>query len=223
MSGNYNFKFRYIKIQIEDLKAYDNAIEYLSSLEPELVSLNLKRYGYQLVSHRPQEMTTLMLDIIPKLKEHNIDNFLRCFVGQPLWCAIFIERILSTKYQLHFTILYTHTSEPVSETKLDEFETLRSLCNVLLQLCVCLIKTEKAESQKWISKTLQILKHPYSQYDADQALVICKQNHFSQGILYLYERMGLYTEMINYYIDGKDDVNILRICEQFRFDIKVNL
>ncbi|KAJ3346252.1 Vacuolar protein sorting-associated protein 11, partial [Kappamyces sp. JEL0680] len=52
----------YVKIQIEDLELYDEAISYFVDLPADLFRKSLKKYGQVLVQHRPQRMTKMLLD-----------------------------------------------------------------------------------------------------------------------------------------------------------------
>lgn len=50
--------------------------------------------------------------------------------------------------------------------------------------------------------------------EQNQALVIAQRYDFGRGLVYLYERLGLYPMALQYFMDTKDHENIKRICEE---------
>lgn len=204
----------YVKIQIEDLKEYDCAIDYMHSLDVELLSLVLDQYGHILVSNKPQKMTALIINNFLDIEKYNIETFIRFYLNQPVCCADFLEKILSSRFQIHLNLHVVDYNQPPPKRSQKSQETCKKLCDIFLQLSLSLSKTN--ESQKWTIQVLQILKHPFAIYDIDQALIICKQHNFSEGFLYLYEKMGFYNEIISYYSKLKDVDQLIRVCHQFR-------
>ena len=49
-------------------------------------------------------------------------------------------------------------------------------------------------------------------YDAEHALVLCQMHGFRAGTLYLYERLGLYTEVLATHMAAEDKGALLQAC-----------
>ncbi|CAJ0886754.1 3774_t:CDS:10 [Entrophospora sp. SA101] len=58
-----SFGHIYLKIQIEDVKAYENALEYIRKLGPFEADRNLQKYGKILLNHLPEPTTKLLIDL----------------------------------------------------------------------------------------------------------------------------------------------------------------
>lgn len=54
-----------------------------------------------------------------------------------------------------------------------------------------------------------------SSYDMSLALVICQLHQFKAGILYLYEKNGMYQRILQYHMDHNDYINILDTCKRY--------
>ncbi|CAG8792790.1 18292_t:CDS:2, partial [Dentiscutata erythropus] len=55
-------------------------------------------------------------------------------------------------------------------------------------------------------KALKLLKNQDISYDSNQALVLCYLAQFDEGIIYLYEKMKMYEEILRFYM-AKDDTD----------------
>jgi len=62
MNGKWWFPLysRYLKIQLEDLKDYNQALEYIGKLAFIEAESNMKKYGKILVNNVPDQATTLL-------------------------------------------------------------------------------------------------------------------------------------------------------------------
>ncbi|RUS26976.1 hypothetical protein BC938DRAFT_483872, partial [Jimgerdemannia flammicorona] len=54
---------RYLNIQIESVKNYENALNYIRQLGPHEADKNLQKYGKTLLAHLPNETTQLLIDL----------------------------------------------------------------------------------------------------------------------------------------------------------------
>ncbi|KAI8913496.1 hypothetical protein EDD86DRAFT_200662 [Gorgonomyces haynaldii] len=200
----------YVKIQIEDLKNYQEAIVYLMKLDPSFVFGQIERYGYQLVNNVPQQMTQLLLHCLPLMNQQT-DNrllpekFLHFYVKQPLELASFLESCLELKFHISLT-----EHNPIELDQIAK-DSLKNICDSLLQVYMLL----KQQDRVWAFKAKQLLEHPQVIYDLDQALVLCRQNDFVAGLLYLYSRLGMYKEMLLFFISKQQDEDILQTCDKF--------
>eukprot|EP01027_Heterolobosea_sp_BB2_P011996 GEZU01017408.1.p1 GENE.GEZU01017408.1~~GEZU01017408.1.p1 ORF type:complete len:1030 (+),score=311.54 GEZU01017408.1:190-3090(+) len=72
---------------------------------------------------------------------------------------------------------------------------------------------QKMESLQ--AKAMRLLKDPNANYDPQHALVLVQSHNFREGILYLYEKLGLHHDIIQYYMDQKDYKNIIESCKKY--------
>jgi len=56
------------------------------------------------------------------------------------------------------------------------------------------------------------LEHPL--YDVDLAIILCEMNTFKEGLLYLYEKMKLYKEVIACYMQAHDHEGLIACCKR---------
>jgi hypothetical protein len=206
---------------VEDLKGFDTAIEYLSNLNSDVVALHLYRYGFTLVSNQPEKMTELLMKILTESDGQlgdlvrNPERFVHFYVNQPKWGSVFLERVLSSLFQLHLNIFVDRLQQPPKRPSA-QLAVFQSVCDSLLQTYVSLLSSSgSSDNHTWSTKAIALLQHPFAVYDVDQALVLCKQNNFSEGLLALYEKEGLYRDMLEYYIERQEGTQLLRICEEF--------
>ncbi|CEP09879.1 hypothetical protein [Parasitella parasitica] len=89
-----------------------------------------------------------------------------------------------------------------------EQEERKTIWNTLLELYLMDdIKepTSARERQKrkreFRQKALALLHDDTVQYDTNQALVLCQLKQFDEGIVYLYEKTGMYTDILRYWME----------------------
>ncbi|TPX36028.1 hypothetical protein SmJEL517_g01773 [Synchytrium microbalum] len=96
-------------------------------------------------------------------------------------------------------------------------ESMRVICNTLLELYLDDVSGDGAETLKKErqSRAMDLLRNPQSNYDVDHALVLCEMHSFSAGTLFLYEKMGLHSGILQYYIDRNDVAGIIDSCKKY--------
>jgi len=60
-----------------------------------------------------------------------------------------------------------------------------------------------------------MLKDPLAKYDEGHALVLAKVQGFTAGVLYLYEKLKLYNEIIQFHMEREDHDLLIRACKKF--------
>ena len=69
------------------------------------------------------------------------------------------------------------------------------------------------ESRK--EKALALLRSNKGKYDREHALVLVQTHNFREGILYLYESLELYQDILQYYMDIGDKDEVINTCKRF--------
>ncbi len=64
-------------------------------------------------------------------------------------------------------------------------------------------------------KAMRVLKRSMQDSDEDQALILCQRHSFSQGALFLYERRGLFSEVLNHHVSLGDVSAAVQTCRRF--------
>ncbi|KAI4383215.1 hypothetical protein MLD38_009081 [Melastoma candidum] len=82
---------------------------------------------------------------------------------------------------------------------------------------------QKDESKEYLErreKGLSLLKIAWPSdteqplYDVDLAIILCEMNEFTQGLLFLYEKMKLYKEVIACYMQAHDHEGLIACCKR---------
>eukprot|EP01126_Amoeba_proteus_P012592 TRINITY_DN15191_c1_g1_i1.p1 TRINITY_DN15191_c1_g1~~TRINITY_DN15191_c1_g1_i1.p1 ORF type:complete len:332 (-),score=76.20 TRINITY_DN15191_c1_g1_i1:48-1043(-) len=101
------------------------------------------------------------------------------------------------------------------EVMKDKGKANRLIDNTLLELYLrdsdVLPETKKSR----LEKALTLMNNPRSSYDEGVALALCEVQGFKHGQLYLYERMELYNEILQYYMDMKEYKSVTKTCKKY--------
>lgn len=194
----------YLKILLEDVQDYDKALDYIATLPFLEAEKNLKKYGKTLVTRVPEPTTKLLMRLctIPssvggqELRAQP-EEYIHAFVDQAGWLVTFLEFIV--KEGLGTPLL--------NNTLLELY--LRSEDDPRLPPDV---RVEAVRERQ--EKAMALLTNPEAQFDIDHALVLVQTHNFPRGLLYLYEQLGLFNEIVQFYMEHNDSANIIRTCRQ---------
>ncbi|KAI7892158.1 uncharacterized protein EV154DRAFT_543373 [Mucor mucedo] len=157
-------------------------------------------------------------------------KFMPAFVDRPDCLTTFLEAVFDTLWG------HPSTPSPTSETTLSpsiktgetktgektysigEQEERKTIWNTLLELYLMddmestKEPTNPRERQKrkreFRQKALSLLHDETVQYDTNQAFVLCQLKQFDEGIVYLYEKTGMYADILRFWMEkgGTDRV-----------------
>ncbi|RIA82013.1 hypothetical protein C1645_881286 [Glomus cerebriforme] len=327
----------YLKIQIEDVEDYENALEYIRNLGSFEADRNLQKYGKILLNHLPEPTTKLLIDlctgdlylaaqrartpepIVPTEQSHpggipyasflqfahaqssnasntsNASNlevqtnvtavnirqtkepktvaykpppvrtFMSLFVDQPNYLIQFLEQVSQKRWGSFGSVKPSQPAHNLSLAKghyvpadndadkraesLKSFvepdtetEEKKAVWNTLLELYLSeaylppVISTKDAKGRKFGApgifgvatetervteklirkdKALQLLKDENISYDANQALVLCYLAHFDEGIIYLYEKMTMYEDILRFYMAKDNTEKVIEALKKY--------
>lgn len=261
----------YLKILLEDLGSYDEALRYISSLSLYEAAVRVKQYGKILVGYKPVETIEVLMglcvgdtgglanglhdDGMPEILPSPVD-FVHIFVDQPKWLMIFSEQYIDkvkdslAHVEIHNTLLELYLSEDLNAPSLSQVsekreEAIHSSLSRARSLNVRSsfsstdqslsrraskgkagtavgesFKESKEEQRERLVKGLALLKSgwgPHEQqprYDVDLAVVLCEMHKFRDGLLFLYEKMKLYKEVMACYMQDKDYQGLISCCKR---------
>ncbi|KAF8656769.1 hypothetical protein HU200_060493 [Digitaria exilis] len=247
----------YLKILLEDLGRYDEALQYISGLEANQAGLTVKEYGKILVEHRPAETVEILLRLCTDVGDpttrrgsnsmHLLTvpspmDFVNIFVHSPQYLMEFLENYIKAvkdspaQTEIHDTLLELYISNDLSfpsisrengfenhsikETKGKETANgyksgTRDKAN---------LGKEGTKIAKDIAdrrnKGLALLKSAWTPemedplYDVDLALILCNTHAFKDGLLFLYEKLKLYKEVISCYKQAHDHQGLIACCKK---------
>ncbi|KAJ4827545.1 Vacuolar protein sorting-associated protein 11 [Turnera subulata] len=242
----------YLKILLEDLARYDEALQYIRGLEPSQAGVTIKEYGKILIEHKPVETIEILMRLCtedgePANKRSSSSaylsmlpspvDFLNIFVHHPQSLMDFLEKYTDkvkdspAQVEIHNTLLELYLSNDLN------FPSISQASNGIDPSLRASSMRTKSESNRKVSagnkgtnlekdrmercqKGLRLLKsawpsdmeHPL--YDVDLAIILCEMNSFREGLLYLYEKMKLYKEVIACYMQAHDHEGLIACCKR---------
>ncbi|KAI8878575.1 vacuolar protein sorting-associated protein 11 [Backusella circina FSU 941] len=128
-------------------------------------------------------------------------KFMPAFVDRPDCLCTFLEQVFEKLWNLE------------SVWSPQEQEERKAIWNTLLELYLMdptgdeLTDRQKQKRQRaFRQKALTLLQDDSVHYDTNQALVLCQLKEFDEGIVYLYEKTGMYTDILRYWMEkGQTD------------------
>ncbi|KAF9589980.1 hypothetical protein IFM89_029717 [Coptis chinensis] len=245
----------YLKILLEDLDRYEEALQYISGLEPSQAGVTMKEYGKILVDHRPVETIEILLRLCTEEEAttgvtFNVTylsmlpspvDFLNIFIHHPRSLMEFLEKYISkvkdspAQLEIHNTLLELYLSYdlyfpsfsqenggdvhrainlngvPVLSRAGSKERLIAEGENDAYKNKDCLERRERGLillKNAWPSE----LENPL--YDVDLAIILCEMNAFKEGLLFLYEKMKLYKEVISCYMLAHDHEGLIACCKR---------
>ncbi|XP_047307457.1 vacuolar protein-sorting-associated protein 11 homolog [Impatiens glandulifera] len=226
----------YLKILLEDLGRYDEALEYISSLQPSSTGVTIKEYGKILIEHRPKETIEILMKLCTdekvkksKKKVSSNDNymsmlpspidFLNIFVHHPQSLMFFLEKYVEkvtdspAQVEIHNTLLEFYLSHDLN---------CPYPSNGLMPSVIAddIDLEKEKDHQERLLKGLRLLKAAWPTdldqplYDASLAVILAEMNGFKEGLLFLYEKMKLYKEVMACYMQDHDHEGLIACCKR---------
>lgn len=247
----------YLKILLEDLGRYEEALQYISSLEPSQAGVTVKEYGKILIEHKPTETIKILMGLCTEEGETSKRgtlngsyaymlpspvDFLNIFIHHPRSLMIFLEKYIKkvkdspAQVEIHNTLLELYLSSDLNfplmslsnigengtskpDSSLGLASNSRAESNGKLPPEHKDVNTEK-DHQERLQKGLVLLKSAWPSdqeqplYDVDLAIILCEMNAFKEGLLYLYEKLKLYKEVITCYMRSHDHEGLIACCKK---------
>ncbi|KAL5540227.1 hypothetical protein UlMin_044467 [Ulmus minor] len=241
----------YLKILLEDLGRYDEALMYISSLELSQAGVTIKEYGKILIEHKPEETIEILMRLCTEDGESakraasngaylsmlpSPVDFLNIFIHHPESLMVFLEKYTNkvkdspAQVEIHNTLLELYLSNDLNFPSISQVNNgadlnprvrsgtpASSRAESNGKVIADGKETDRMERQK---KGLQLLKYAWPSeleqplYDVDLAIILCEMNAFKEGLLYLYEKMKLYKEVIACYMQAHDHEGLISCCKR---------
>ncbi|CAB1316601.1 unnamed protein product [Coregonus sp. 'balchen'] len=185
----------YLKIQLEDLKNYQEALRYIGRLPFEQAERNMKRYGKTLMHHVPDGTTLLLKGL--------------CTDYQPSWDTAdrdSLDRGPAAANKLRAFLEHMMEVEPFSS---------QGVYDTLLELRLQDWAHEQDPERKKVLQgaALSLLRSDNTVFD--KALVLCQMHNFKEGVLYLYEKGKLYQQIMHYHMQNEEYGKVVEACKRY--------
>ncbi|XP_028322374.1 vacuolar protein sorting-associated protein 11 homolog [Gouania willdenowi] len=199
----------YLKIQLEDLKNYQEGLRYIGRLPFEQAESNMKRYGKTLLHHVPEGTTVLLKGLCTDYRpsgdkgekdtrknsqvfKANSEEFIPVFANNPRELKAFLEHMIEV--------------DPGSS---------RGVYDTLLELRLQNWAHEQDPERKKVLQgdALSLLRSDNTVFD--KALVLCQMHNFKEGVLYLYEKGKLYQQIMHYHMQNEEYSKVVDACKRF--------
>uniref|UniRef100_A0A4W4G2E4 Vacuolar protein sorting-associated protein 11 homolog n=1 Tax=Electrophorus electricus TaxID=8005 RepID=A0A4W4G2E4_ELEEL len=183
----------YLKIQLEDLKNYQEALRYIGRLPFEQAETNMKHYGKTLMHHVPESTTVLLKKLCTDYQPKNgVPHFIPIFANNPRELHAFLEHMIKV--------------EPFSP---------QGVYDTLLELRLQDWAHEQDPEKKEVLQraALSLLRSDNTVFD--KALVLCQMHSFKEGVLYLYEKGKLYQQIMHYHMQNEEYSKVVEACKHY--------
>ncbi|XP_074158430.1 vacuolar protein sorting-associated protein 11 homolog [Sminthopsis crassicaudata] len=197
----------YLKVQLEDIKNYQEALQYIGKLPFEQSESNMKRYGKILMHHVPEQTTQLLKVLCTDYRpcaeaaaesdgpgcRANSEEFIPIFANNPRELKAFLE---------HMTEVQADSPQGVYDTLLE------------LRLQNWSHEKDPQVKEKLHAEALSLLKSGHFANVFDKALVLCQMHDFQDGVLYLYEQGKLFQQIMHYHMQHEQYRQVIAVCER---------
>ena len=198
-------------------------------LPAELAATAFQVFGKDLLAHRSNETTNLLIQLClprdttfnPEGSEKVIfhseddeetllngscipDNFIQCFVDQPVRLKQFLRAMLKYRKQNDGTLWNTSLELFLRKEILIEELEMKEVHS-----------TEEEINELYKKDVMDLLENPNACYDVDQALVLVQMHDFKDGLLFLYRKLHMYSMMIKYYLSSNETTKVIELCKEY--------
>uniref|UniRef100_A0A4W3J9W8 Vacuolar protein sorting-associated protein 11 homolog n=1 Tax=Callorhinchus milii TaxID=7868 RepID=A0A4W3J9W8_CALMI len=191
----------YLKIQLEDIKNYQEALHYIGKLPFEQAESNMKKYGKTLMHHAPDKTTELLKVLCTGYRptwnscaviHANSEEFIPIFANNPRELKMFLEHMM-----------------------VEQPDSPQAVYDTLLELRLQDWAHEDETQWQLQEEAMALLRGGLFKDVLDKALVLCQMHNFKDGVLYLYEQGRLYQQIMHYHMQNEAFAKVLDTCEQY--------
>eukprot|EP01083_Nonionella_stella_P075667 205784_1 len=223
-----------LRTLMEGSKNFIDGVKFIGTLDFRTAERCLKLYGKKLMAVLPQETTQFLMklctDYVPCVEaEQSADEckqssepsvstsqrfkadpseFIHLFVGKPKRLKVFLEHIvqqlLNPSSTVYNTLLELYLRESVDGLEVRDDDTSQGA------------SPDDTNAGSLAQRIMGLLKSQQANYDANHALVLAKMYHFEPGVIFLYEKLRLYHEIVQHHMERGDKTQILRSCNKYR-------
>lgn len=231
-------------ILVEDLLDFDQALRYIWSLPKPLVVQFVGQHGQKFVDQRTEDATELLKSLCTVYNPRPFESAQATTVTQPAPSpSASVSRTTTPAQQaapipapdkqvavnvddyIHFFLdKASHLQSFLEYVVAKDTQCTQLVYHTLLELYLRAGEGEcdDADDEKgdehisaMSDKIMNLLRSRQAKYNLDHALVLTKMYRFGRGVTYLYERLNLYTEILQYHIERGQHSKIVKTCKKW--------
>lgn len=192
----------FFRIQMEDIRCSSSALEYMNEMsDPNEIAVYMKRHGRVLLRDEPEQTIAMIKKLCQRSGELRYtrriypEEFFHIFIDNNDFFVRLLEQLVEDGTDF--------ATKPVH--------------SLLLELYLNAWRKEKDELMRVThsDKIMKLLSQPNEKLDLEQALILCRNNRFDEGLIDLYARANLHHLVLQYHIDQDDSLKIIKTCEQY--------
>lgn len=220
--AKYNEKHEYVvSMMIEDIKQYENAVNYLMKLSYDKAESNIIKYGNLLMSYVPQKFTELLKKQCTNYIQLKNDKTMK--KGN----EIFLFGYLNGKEQSTpeiFVHLFNDSKQSIDyiEYLVMNFPSCTNfLYNSLIEHYLELWKYSENPSNERLRLEQYLVKimDDYRKfYDKNHILAVCKTYEFWIGVMLIYEDQKLYNLIVHHFLGTTNYSNLYTLSKRLSAD-----
>ncbi|KAI0223399.1 Vacuolar protein sorting-associated protein 11 [Massospora cicadina] len=228
LARNYRSHEWYLQIQVENRAELADALNYMRSLPATDIKHYMHRYGRALVKGCPEAAIQLLLDVCSgggQAPECSPLDFSTAFVDHPPSLMAFLEQFCALNLGKDLTGLAATRQPPTPKLIRPGEGGAALLWNTLLDLYLTAYVQGTCPRDALEAKIMGILTDPEVSihgrltpqipYDVNHAIVLCKLSMFGRAIVFLYEKLGMYVDIINHWMAQDDAAKLLEALRKF--------
>ncbi|KRZ51530.1 Vacuolar protein sorting-associated protein 11 -like protein, partial [Trichinella nativa] len=198
LTKRHGYPKRCLDLLVSDLKDFKQAINYISSLESDVIAEFFTRYSKLLLENVPEETMTLLGEILKRdgCSEKNwVQSVVLRLIAHPDRLEAFLEQSLMANkvdVKLYNLLLYAYLRRYSSTMENDVAK--EQISRKIDQL----LKNISSDSQSLL-----------------EALRFCYQWAYHPGILYLLERQKMYSHLLKHQMFLKDYDSVISACLKY--------
>lgn len=204
------------KIQIEDDHDSEAALTFMDGMiDPNEMAHYMKKYGRLMLKNAPDRTISMIRTICQRSRD-------RLNQREPSSGRFNLRNIPVQVFPEEFFHIFVDNNDLfvdlLEQLVRDgtDFAT-KAVHNLLLELYLNVWRKEKDDILKNVQadKIKKLLTDASDKIDLDQALILCRNHRFDDGLIELYARAKLYHLVLQYHIDQDDSLKIMKTCEEY--------
>lgn len=190
LAEHHHLHKKYIAIQLDVLGAYKEAIDFIERLPAKEVVEVLQECGKRLLDNAKDDATAMLIEVCSTTHSQPIDpeTVLQCFIDSPRELKLFLQKCISE-----------NTRDPVIWNTYLELVLRRDLCE---------------REEEYERDVMELLRNPNACYEDEQALILVEAHHFEEGLVFLYEKMGMHLILLRYLVSQGRREEAIALCEK---------
>ena len=144
----------------------------------------------------------------PLIKRPSPRLYFAHFVDHPTLFVRFLEAVALRRWGQSVDELSGTATSGQQETSEDDKSEQTAVWNTLLELYLSLFvnkNVEEEDASGLHDKVTRLLQNEHLPYDPSHALIVCSTRAFTPGLVLLWEKMGMYEDVLRFWMDKEKE------------------